>query len=26
LSESVKPFLQNFINAYGQWVEQHKKV
>ncbi|OLF53989.1 NADPH-dependent FMN reductase [Pseudomonas chlororaphis] len=25
LSESVKPFLQGFINAYGQWVEQHKK-
>ncbi|MNV65974.1 NADPH-dependent FMN reductase [compost metagenome] len=25
LSESVKPFLQSFINAYGQWVEQHKK-
>ncbi|WPO48987.1 NAD(P)H-dependent oxidoreductase [Pseudomonas sp. S1Bt23] len=25
LSESVKPFLQNFINAYAQWVEQHKK-
>ncbi|MGE7954987.1 NADPH-dependent FMN reductase [Pseudomonas sp. NPDC089530] len=26
LSESVKPFLQNFINAYAQWVEQHKKL
>ena len=26
LSETVKPFLQKFINAYGQWVEQHKKV
>jgi chromate reductase len=26
LSESVKPFLQSFINAYGQWVEQHKKM
>ncbi|AZE48758.1 Chromate reductase [Pseudomonas chlororaphis] len=26
LSESVKPFLQNFINAYAQWVEQHKKI
>lgn len=26
LSESVKPFLQNFINAYAKWVEQHKKV
>jgi chromate reductase len=26
LSESVKPFLQSFINAYGQWVEQHKKA
>ncbi|MEZ1319406.1 NAD(P)H-dependent oxidoreductase [Pseudomonas fluorescens] len=25
LSESVKPFLQNFINAYAKWVEQHKK-
>lgn len=25
LSETVKPFLQSFINAYGQWVEQHKK-
>ncbi|CAI8844994.1 NAD(P)H-dependent oxidoreductase [Pseudomonas zeae] len=25
LSESVKPFLQSFINAYGQFVEQHKK-
>ncbi|WP_223520816.1 NADPH-dependent FMN reductase [Pseudomonas sp. GL-B-19] len=25
-SESVKPFLQKFINAYGQWVEQHKKA
>jgi chromate reductase len=25
LSESVRPFLQNFINAYGKWVEQHKK-
>ena len=26
LSESVRPFLQTFINAYGKWVEQHKKV
>ncbi|UZE21597.1 NAD(P)H-dependent oxidoreductase [Pseudomonas sp. B21-056] len=26
LSESVKPFLQKFINAYGKWVEQHKKA
>jgi chromate reductase len=26
VSESVKPFLQNFINAYGKWVEQFKKV
>ncbi|WP_460125517.1 NADPH-dependent FMN reductase [Pseudomonas sp. S2_C03] len=26
LSESVKPFLQNFINAYAKWVEQHKKA
>jgi chromate reductase len=26
LSESVKPFLQSFINAYAKWVEQHKKV
>jgi chromate reductase len=25
LSETVKPFLQSFINAYGQFVEQHKK-
>jgi chromate reductase len=25
LSETVKPFLQKFINAYGKWVEQHKK-
>ena len=25
LSESVKPFLQNFINAYAKWVEQYKK-
>jgi chromate reductase len=25
LSESLKPFLQKFINAYGLWVEQHKK-
>lgn len=26
LSESVRPFLQKFIDAYGKWVEQHKKV
>jgi chromate reductase len=25
LNESVKPFLQSFINAYGEWVAQHKK-
>ncbi|AZD60629.1 Chromate reductase [Pseudomonas chlororaphis subsp. aurantiaca] len=24
LSESLKPFLEKFINAYAQWVEQHK--
>ncbi|SDB13530.1 NAD(P)H-dependent FMN reductase [Pseudomonas sp. NFACC23-1] len=26
LSESVRPFLQTFIDAYGKWVEQHKKA
>ncbi|EJL05110.1 MULTISPECIES: NADPH-dependent FMN reductase [Pseudomonas] len=26
LSESLKPFLQKFIDAYGKWVEQHKKA
>ncbi|MGJ7518503.1 NADPH-dependent FMN reductase [Pseudomonas baetica] len=26
LSESVKPFLQKFIDSYGKWVEQHKKA
>ncbi|BBN54728.1 ACP phosphodiesterase [Pseudomonas chlororaphis subsp. aurantiaca] len=26
LSESLKPFLEKFINAYAQWVEQHKKL
>jgi chromate reductase len=26
LSETVRPFLQKFIDAYGKWVEQHKKV
>ncbi|MHC8306036.1 NADPH-dependent FMN reductase [Pseudomonas sp. PB3P13] len=26
LSETVKPFLQKFIDAYARWVEQHKKV
>ena len=25
-SETVKPFLQTFINAYAKWVEQHKKA
>ncbi|WP_338525566.1 NAD(P)H-dependent oxidoreductase [Pseudomonas batumici] len=25
-SESVRPFLQKFINAYGQWVERYKKT
>ncbi|WP_260961333.1 NADPH-dependent FMN reductase [Pseudomonas citri] len=24
-SDTVKPFLQTFINAYAKWVEQHKK-
>ncbi len=26
LSESLRPFLQKFINAYGQWVERYKKA
>ncbi|WP_191488973.1 NADPH-dependent FMN reductase [Pseudomonas sp. FEN] len=26
LSESVRPFLQSFIDAYGQWVERFKKA
>ncbi|MDR9752731.1 NAD(P)H-dependent oxidoreductase [Pseudomonas sp. SZMC_28357] len=26
LNEASKPFLQKFINAYGQWVEQYKKA
>ncbi|HEF4763222.1 TPA: NAD(P)H-dependent oxidoreductase [Pseudomonas putida] len=26
LSESVRPFLQKFIDSYGKWVEQHKKA
>ncbi|QXI30352.1 NADPH-dependent FMN reductase [Pseudomonas vanderleydeniana] len=26
LSEQSRPFLQGFINAYAQWVEQHKKA
>lgn len=26
LSEATRPFLQKFINAYGEWVEQHKKA
>ncbi|MNE54711.1 NADPH-dependent FMN reductase [compost metagenome] len=26
LSEKLQPFLQSFINAYGEWVEQHKKA
>lgn len=25
VSESVRPFLQSFINAYAEWVEQFKK-
>ncbi|WP_150802937.1 NADPH-dependent FMN reductase [Pseudomonas fluorescens] len=25
-SEAIQPILQKFINAYGAWVEQHKKV
>lgn len=25
LSKSLRPFLQSFISAYAQWVEQHKK-
>jgi chromate reductase len=25
-SEALRPLLQKFINAYGDWVEQHKKV
>jgi chromate reductase len=25
-SEAIQPLLQSFINAYGDWVEQHKKV
>ena len=24
VSEKTKPFLQAFIDAYGQWVEKHK--
>lgn len=26
LADKVQPFLQSFIDAYAQWVEQHKKV
>ncbi|VVN01749.1 Quinone reductase [Pseudomonas fluorescens] len=26
LSETVRPFLQKFIDSYAKWVEQHKKV
>ena len=26
LSDKVQPFLQSFIDAYAQWVEQNKKV
>ncbi len=26
LSDKVQPFLQNFIDAFAGWVEQHKKV
>lgn len=26
VSESVRPFLQKFIDSYAKWVEQHKKV
>ncbi|APC14386.1 ACP phosphodiesterase [Pseudomonas frederiksbergensis] len=26
VSESVRPFLQNFINAYAEWVEQFNKA
>ncbi|NBF02998.1 ACP phosphodiesterase [Pseudomonas sp. Fl5BN2] len=26
LSEATRPFLQGFISAYGQWIEQQKKV
>ncbi|MGC5699062.1 NAD(P)H-dependent oxidoreductase [Pseudomonas sp. NFXW11] len=25
LADATRPFLQGFINAYGQWVEQQKK-
>ncbi|AZC24479.1 MULTISPECIES: NAD(P)H-dependent oxidoreductase [Pseudomonas] len=25
LSDTTRPFLQSFINAYGQWVEQQKR-
>jgi chromate reductase len=25
-SESVRPFLQKFIDSYAKWVEQHKKA
>ncbi|MBZ9784480.1 NAD(P)H-dependent oxidoreductase [Pseudomonas sp. REP124] len=26
LSDSLRPFLQKFIDGFGKWVEQHKKV
>ncbi|MFW9268968.1 NAD(P)H-dependent oxidoreductase [Pseudomonas sp. D2-30] len=26
LSDSVRPFLQKFIDSYSKWVEQHKKL
>ena len=26
LSDATRPFLQSFINAYAQWVEQYKKA
>ena len=26
LSETVRPFLQKFIDGYAKWVEQHKKI
>lgn len=25
LGDGIKPFLQKFINAYAEWVEQHLK-
>ena len=26
LSDATRPFLQGFINAFGQWVEQQKRT